>query len=182
MKFLKDFFFLNLSDYENFKVSFPIGAFLIAVCIASCAAVFAMTYYKRTNNAICKQLVRHGAIGVCDWNLILDAVEGGPYHCRTTGGCAAALYYDEKTHGVITDGIYGVIKTIVGEIERGDVVVTTTSASSALCEVAVKKQDGSVILFVLNTSGEDQEVNVRMNGRVTAFTLPANSLSANFIA
>ena len=60
---LKDFFFLNLSDYENFKVSFPIGAFLIAVCIASCAAVFAMTHYKRTNNAICKQLMRHGAIG-----------------------------------------------------------------------------------------------------------------------
>jgi hypothetical protein len=48
--------------------------------------------------------------------------------------------------------------------------------------VAVKKQDGSVILFVLNTSGDDQEVNVRMNGRVTAFTLPANSLSANVIA
>lgn len=63
MKFLKDFFFLNLSDYENLKVAFPIGAFLIAVCIASCAAVFAMTYYKRTNNAICKQLMRHGAIG-----------------------------------------------------------------------------------------------------------------------
>ena len=63
MKFLKDFFFLNLSDYENLKVSFPIGAFIIAVCIASCAAVFAMTYYKRTNNAICKQLMRHGAIG-----------------------------------------------------------------------------------------------------------------------
>ena len=63
MKFLKDFFFLNLSDYENLKVAFPIGAFLIAVCIASCAAVFAMTYYKRTSNAICNQLMRHDAIG-----------------------------------------------------------------------------------------------------------------------
>ncbi|MBQ9796488.1 MAG: glucosylceramidase [Clostridia bacterium] len=139
----------------------------------------------RRNTDYAKEYIsclRHGAIGVCDWNLILDAVEGGPYHCRTTGGCAAALYYDEKTHGVITDGIYGVIKTISSEIERGDVVVTTTSASSALCEAAVKKQDGRVILFVLNTSGEEQEVNVRMNGRVTAFTLPANSLSANVIA
>ncbi len=123
--------------------------------------------------------LRHGASGICDWNLILDAVEGGPYHCRTTGGCAAALYYDEKTKGVITDGIYGVIKTVACEIERGDVVVTTTSATPALCEAAVKKQDGRVILFVLNLSNEEQEVNVRMNGAVTAFTLPANTLSAN---
>lgn len=58
---LKDFFFLNLSDYKNFKISFPIGVFLIAAALASCAAVFAMTYYKRTNFAICKQLMRHGA-------------------------------------------------------------------------------------------------------------------------
>lgn len=58
---IKDFFLLNLSDYDNIKVYFPIGAFLVAVCIACCASVFAMTYYKRTNLAICKQLMRHGA-------------------------------------------------------------------------------------------------------------------------
>ena len=58
---LKDFFFLNLNNYKNFKASFPIGMFLIAAALASCAAVFATTYYKRTNSAICKQLMRHGA-------------------------------------------------------------------------------------------------------------------------
>jgi hypothetical protein len=58
---LKDFFFLNLDKYENLKVSFPIGMFLIATALASCVAVFAMNYYKRTNFAICKQLMRHGA-------------------------------------------------------------------------------------------------------------------------
>ncbi len=61
MKIIKDFFLLNLSKYEGFKIAFPIGAFIFAVAVASCAAVFAMTYYKRTNAAICKQLMRHNA-------------------------------------------------------------------------------------------------------------------------
>lgn len=62
MKTIKDFFFLNLNNYDNLKISFPIGAFLIAVALASCAAVFAMTFYERTNASICKQLMRHNAI------------------------------------------------------------------------------------------------------------------------
>ena len=58
---LKDFFFLNLDKYENFKVSFPIGMIIFATALASCVAVFAMTFYKRTNSAICRSLMRHGA-------------------------------------------------------------------------------------------------------------------------
>ena len=58
---LKDFFFLNLDEYKNFEIAFPIGMFIIATALASCVAVFAMNYYKRTNSIICKQLMRHGA-------------------------------------------------------------------------------------------------------------------------
>jgi len=62
MKLIKDFFRLNLNDYEGFEIAFPIGAFIFAVAVATVAAVFAMTYYKRTNTALYKQLLRHGAI------------------------------------------------------------------------------------------------------------------------
>ena len=125
--------------------------------------------------------LRHGASGICDWNLMLDSEEGGPYHNRTTGGCAAALYCDPKTGALITDGIYDVIYTIASEVSRGDRVVASTSAAADIKELAVKRADGSIMLFLLNLSGRRREINLRMNGRTSTFTLPANSLSANRI-
>ncbi|MBQ9784976.1 MAG: glucosylceramidase [Clostridia bacterium] len=126
-------------------------------------------------------VLHHGASGICDWNLMLDSEEGGPYHNRTTGGCAAALYCDPKTGKLVVDGIYNVIHTIGSEITRGDRVVASTGASESLKALAVKKADGNVVLFLLNLLDEAREVNLRMNGRVATFTLPANSLSANRI-
>ncbi|MBQ9773587.1 MAG: glucosylceramidase [Clostridia bacterium] len=131
------------------------------------------------NEYICA--VRHGASGICDWNLMLDAENGGPFHCRPTGGCAAALYCDLKTGELITDGIYNVIKTITSEIGRGDRVLATTCASDAIAELGVKRADGSIVLFLLNRTNKKQTVNLRMNGKTASFTLPANSLSANIV-
>ncbi|MBQ7335948.1 MAG: glucosylceramidase [Clostridia bacterium] len=127
------------------------------------------------------ECLHHGASAMCDWNLMLDSAEGGPYHCRTTGGCAAPLYRDVKNGEIIVDGIYSVIKTVTSQIGRGDVVVATTCSDGALKNVAVKKQNGEVVLFVLNTAETEKEVNVRMNGKMASFTLPGNSLSANRI-
>ena len=123
----------------------------------------------------------HGSSAVCDWNLILDDKKGGPYHCRTMTGCAAAFYCDLQTGALVEDGIYRIIQTITSKISRGDKVVLTTRASQALKEVAVKKQNGEIWLFVLNTSDEEQTVNVRMDGSVAAFNLSPNTLSANLI-
>ena len=126
-------------------------------------------------------VLRHGASGICDWNLMVDSEEGGPYHNRTTGGCAAALYCDPKTGELVKDGIYDVIYTVASEISRGDRVVASTSASADVKELAIKRADGSIVLFLLNLSDEAKEVNLRMSGKVATFTLPANSLSANRI-
>ncbi len=123
--------------------------------------------------------LRHGASGICDWNLMLDAENGGPFHCRTTGGCAAPMYCDLKTGELIVDGIYGAISTVTREIERGDRVVATTSASPNVTEAAVKKADGSLVLFLLNSSDEEEEINLRVEGKTASFVLPPKSLSAN---
>ncbi len=123
--------------------------------------------------------LRHGAAGICDWNLMLDAENGGPFHCRTTGGCAAPMYCDLKTGKLIVDGIYGAISTVSREIDPGDRVVATTSASADICEAAVKKADGSLVLFLLNSANEEREVNLRVCGKTASFVLPPMSLSAN---
>lgn len=59
---MKDFFFLNLNQYENISVNFPIGVFLILLTVAMCAAVFIINYRKYYTASMLKQLLRHGAL------------------------------------------------------------------------------------------------------------------------
>lgn len=61
MKILKEFFFLNLIQFENIGIYFPIGVFLILLCAAACFSVFFITYYKTYTRSLYKQLIRHNA-------------------------------------------------------------------------------------------------------------------------
>ena len=61
MKLIKDFFFLNLSNYENIKFPFPIGMFLVFLTAAMCAMCFIMNYTKSHTTSLLKQLMRHKA-------------------------------------------------------------------------------------------------------------------------
>lgn len=61
MNFIEEFFSLNLNQFENFGVNFPIGAFLLIFSVAMCAAIFIYNYQKRCTGLILKQLVRHNA-------------------------------------------------------------------------------------------------------------------------
>lgn len=61
MKIIKEFFFLNFSQYENIGINFPIGVFLILLCIVGCASVFFLTYYRVFTRSLYSQLLRHNA-------------------------------------------------------------------------------------------------------------------------
>lgn len=61
MGFLKDFFFLDLSDYENFGMSFPLGLFLILLTIGISSALFVINYNKMIMATALKKLLRHKA-------------------------------------------------------------------------------------------------------------------------
>lgn len=66
MNFIKDFVFLNLSQYENFGLSFPLGLFLILLSVGVCSISFYLNYYKSRTSALYKQLLRHEA--TCEAN------------------------------------------------------------------------------------------------------------------
>jgi len=66
MNFIKDFVFLNLSQYENFGLSFPLGLFLILLSVGVCSISFYLNYYKSSTSALYKQLLRHEA--TCEAN------------------------------------------------------------------------------------------------------------------
>ena len=61
MKIIKEFFFLNFSQYENIGIYFPVGVFLVLLCLVACASVFFLTYYKMFTRSLYKQLLRHNA-------------------------------------------------------------------------------------------------------------------------
>ena len=61
MKTIKDFFFLNFSQYENIGMNFPIGVFLILLCIVGIVSVFFLTYYRMFTRSLYSQLLRHNA-------------------------------------------------------------------------------------------------------------------------
>ena len=63
MKFIKDFFFLNFNQYENFGLYFPVGALLSLLCIASSFAIIFVTFYKKKTGLLCRRLLRYDAIG-----------------------------------------------------------------------------------------------------------------------
>lgn len=61
MSFIKDFFLLDLSQFENFGIYLPVGAIVSAMAIAMCAAVFIINYHKRYTTQLLMQLMRHKA-------------------------------------------------------------------------------------------------------------------------
>ena len=58
---LKEFFFLNLNDYSNIEISFPIGIFLILITVALCVFAFLYAYRRIIIVGVLKQLLRHDA-------------------------------------------------------------------------------------------------------------------------
>lgn len=58
---LKDLVSLNLKDYENIALNFPIGLFSLLILISLAIAVFIMYFHKRLEMDALTALLRHGA-------------------------------------------------------------------------------------------------------------------------
>ena len=62
MNFIKEFLFLNLSDYENIGIELPIGAILFGFCIVMIGFTFYYRYQRNAVSAICTRLLRADAV------------------------------------------------------------------------------------------------------------------------
>ncbi len=62
MKFIKDFFLLDLSQFENIAIYLPIGVIFTSLALALCVAVFIINYHKRYTTQLLTQLIRHEAL------------------------------------------------------------------------------------------------------------------------
>ena len=62
MEKIKDFLFLNLSEYENIGINLPIGAIIILLSAVMIVALFYVNYQKSCASVLCARLLRLGAI------------------------------------------------------------------------------------------------------------------------
>ena len=56
--FFAKFFLINLKDYPNIKIDFPINAFLFFLAVAICVASIVITLYRAGLQKLLKQLTR----------------------------------------------------------------------------------------------------------------------------
>lgn len=56
--FFKNFFWLNLKNYDNIKIDFPINAFLLVLTLAIAVASIVITLYRGGLQKLIKQLTR----------------------------------------------------------------------------------------------------------------------------
>ncbi len=125
------------------------------------------------------ECLRRGTSAICDWNLLLDTKDGGPYHNREKGGCYSALYYDNESGKVKEDAIYAPVSYITKALDEGDKILATSSYDLDVHPLAVQKKDGRVVVILLNKAETERTVRVRMDGVTAGFTVPGKSLTVN---
>lgn len=124
----------------------------------------------------------------CDWNMLLDE-QGGPYHNRnrkpTPGqkifedksrGCHAPVLYNTKTKELNYTPIYYYIGHFSKFIQKGAFRVATTKHDCRLHTAAFQNPDGSLILVVINPTGERLPAIVRHKGICTKAELEPHSI------
>lgn len=118
--------------------------------------------------------LNHGMQRWIDWNLIVDRT-GGPRH--VPGGFCAPLVYEEDGSYTVTPS-YEYLKLIAHTLRPGSVRVGSSVYGRDLDAAAVRNPDGSIGVVILNHSGQEIAVNLRVGGSLTEVVLPGESLSA----
>jgi hypothetical protein len=99
MSFLKDFFFLNLNDFENIGLNFPIGIFLIMLAVAICGMVFIINWHKTYTIAMLKQLLRHEATSEASAKTLADLGLSNTWGLKSSLSKSGQLTYVVKRVG-----------------------------------------------------------------------------------
>ena len=109
-----------------------------------------------------------------DWNMIVDG-EGGPRHVG--GGFAASLVADESG-GYSATLLYEYTRQVARTVRPGAVRIGKSVYGRDVEAAACRNADGSYGLLLLNRSGKEVSINLRMSGRIIqGIRLPAEALT-----
>lgn len=109
-----------------------------------------------------------------DWNLLLNEA-GGPNYVNNL--CDAPYLYDTANGRLIERNTLPYIRHFSHYIKKGAVRIGMSRYTSDLEVTAFQNTDGVIAAVILNTTAEDKETVIRMNGGSGRVNAPAGSIS-----
>ena len=122
--------------------------------------------------------LNHGICAFGDWNLLLDE-QGGPNYVGNY--CLAPFLYDTKEKKLRQTLLGQYMEVLAKTVVPGSVRIACTKYSEAIDASAWKRPDGSIALVLLNKSGENAKVCVRLQGLEASTLLYPTSITAAVI-
>ena len=121
--------------------------------------------------------LNNGMNAFMDWNVLLDE-QGGPNHVGNF--CDAPFLYDTKNGKLLESNILGHLWHFSHFIEAGATRIGVSNYSDQL-EVTAFQNKENIVVVILNRTGEDIPVYLRLKDSVAAITVKANSISSGVI-
>jgi glucosylceramidase len=115
-----------------------------------------------------------GTVAWTDWNILLDE-NGGPNHVGNF--CFAPVHADTKTGKLIYTNAYWYIGHFSKFIRPGAKRIGASASRAALQTTAFRNTDGSIVVVVMNTTGQKLPYYLWMNGKVAATESLPHSIS-----
>ena len=122
--------------------------------------------------------LNHGISAFIDWNLLLDE-NGGPNYVGNY--CLAPFLYDTKEKKLRQTLLGQYMELLAKTVVPGSVRIACTKYSEAIDASAWKRPDGSIALVLLNKSGENAKVCVRLEGLEASTLLYPRSITTAII-
>lgn len=107
----------------------------------------------------------NGCVGWTDWNILLDE-KGGPNHVGNF--CFAPVHADTRTGQLIFTNAYYYIGHFSRFVRPGARRIAASTNRAQLQTTAFLNKDGSIVVVVLNTTGEKLSYRLILKGKETA--------------
>lgn len=117
--------------------------------------------------------MNHGMNGFYDWNILLDE-EGGPNHVGNF--CDAPFLFDTKKKELIRRNTADYLWHFTHFIRPGAVRIGLTKYSDELEAVAFRNPDSQIVAVLLNRTGHEIKVNIRLEDKMATITVASESI------
>lgn len=119
--------------------------------------------------------MNHGVSAFYDWNLLLDQ-NGGPNHVGNY--CHAPFLFDTQTRTLHPQLLLDYFSLCARAVRPGSVRLVCSRYTDVCDAVAYRRPDGRLAAVLLNRSGRELPVHLRLNGQVADLTLPPYEMAA----
>ena len=115
----------------------------------------------------------------CDWNLLLNQ-EGGPNHVGNF--CDAPIMADTKDDKVYVHDSYYYIGHMSKYVKKGAKRIGSSKWTNKMDTVSFKNPDGNIVTVVLNTTDDDMDFAICINGKIVETKAEARSIATYIFA